>query len=123
MSEQARDAIIVNTHFAPHGWYLGSQFKLTGMTEHEGLPGRWLSEHEVRSTEELEKLKWASWENQRSFWPTKEALLHAINEAGFDLAFEQFDTLGHILGNSMSKETRQNHRGVFVGLRTKPGTL
>ena len=123
MGQQARDAIIINTHYAPRGWYFGSQFKLSKMTEQEGLPGRWLSEHKAQSTEELEKLKWASWDNQRSFWPTKEALLHAINEAGFDLAFEQFDTLGHILGNSMSKETKRNHRSVFIGIRTKSARL
>lgn len=118
MGEHARDAVIINTHYAPEGWRPKSVFKFSKMTEHEGLPGRWYDEPRVGDIEEREKHKWASWDNQRSFWPTKEGILHAINEAGFDLAFEQYDTLGHILGNGMSKEVRMNHRGVFVGIRS-----
>lgn len=64
-------------------------------------------------------MKWASWENRRSFWPIKEALLHALNEVGFDLAFEQYDTLGNILENGTHPETMRHHRGVFVGIRTR----
>lgn len=119
MGQQAQDAIIINTHYAPQGWRPKSVFKFSSMTEHEGLPGRWYEEPKTETDEQREKFKWASWDNHRSFWPTKEALLHAMNEAGFDLAFEQFDTFGNILHNGTSKETKLNHRGVFVGIRTR----
>jgi SAM-dependent methyltransferase len=121
MGKQARDAIIINTHFAPWDWYPKSAHKkaLSRLTENEGFPGRWVGEHRATSEAEKEKLKWASWDNQKSFWLTKEAILEAINEAGFDLVFEQFDVLGSILKNGTSQETLANNRGVFVGIRTR----
>jgi SAM-dependent methyltransferase len=122
MGSQARDAVIINTHYAPWDWYPGSVFQLSEITRHEGLPGRWYFEHDAKDDATREQLKWASWDNQRSFWPVKEALLQAISEAGFDLVFEQFDTLGDILSNGTSDETVRNHRGVFVGIRTSTTT-
>jgi len=118
MGKVARDAIIINTHYAPWDWYPVSAFQLSRIEEHEGLPGRWFFEHDAKDKSELEALKWASWGNRRSFWLVKEALLHAIGEADFDLVFEQFDTLGNILANGTSQETLANHRGVFVGIRS-----
>ena len=118
MGQQARDAIIVNTHFAPWDWYPTSEFQLSKIERHEDQPGRWFLEHDATNDTEREKLKWASWDNKRSFWPTKEALLESIREAGFDLVFEQFDVLGNILANGTSDATMRNHRGVFVGIRT-----
>ncbi|MGB1876436.1 MAG: hypothetical protein ACPHGY_05855, partial [Rhodospirillaceae bacterium] len=105
MGQQARDAVIINTHYAPRGWRPKSVFKLSGMTEREGLPGRWYEEPKTQTEEEREKHKWASWDNHRSFWLTKEGVLDVMNEAGFDLAFEQFDTFGNILHNSQTKDT------------------
>lgn len=118
MAQQARDAVIINTHFAPEGWRPKFNIKIARMTEHEGLPGRWFREPKADDMAEREKNKWASWDNPKSFWPTKEALLHAINTAGFDLAFEQYDTFGDILHNGTSKESRRSYRGVFVGIRS-----
>jgi SAM-dependent methyltransferase len=118
MGEQARDAVIVNTHYAPWDWYPTSAFQLSPIETHEGLPGRWFVEHNAQSDAEKEQLKWASWDNKSSFWPVKEALLQAIHEAGFDLVFEQTDTLGDILANGTAPETVRNHRGVFVGIRS-----
>jgi SAM-dependent methyltransferase len=118
MGQQARDAVIINTHYAPWDWHPRSAFQLSEMTQHEELPGRWFAEHDAHNVADLEQLKWASWENKRSFWPAKEALLHAINEAGFDLVFEQFDILGNILGNGTHDDTIRNHRGTFIGIRT-----
>lgn len=123
LGQQARDAVIINTHYAPWDWYPMSVFTLSAIEQHEGHPGRWYFEHDIatNNTEALEKLKWASWENQRSFWPVKEALLQDIAEAGFDLVLEQYDVLGDILSNGTTKETMENHRGIFVGIRTKKG--
>ena len=118
MGQVARDAIIINTHYAPWDWYPGSVFTLSEITKQEDLPGRWYFEHDAADRATLENLKWASWDNKRSFWPMKEALLQAIAEAGFDLVLEQYDTLGDILSNGTSDETMRNHRGVFVGIRT-----
>jgi hypothetical protein len=118
MGAQARDAVIINTHYAPWDWYPMSNFQLSNVEQHEDLPGRWFFEHDAKDEAEREKLKWASWDNGRSFWPAKEALLETIREAGFDLVFEQFDTLGNILSNGTDEETMRNHRGVFVGIRT-----
>ena len=118
MGEQAQDAVIVNTHYAPWDWYPGSEFTLSPIVQHEDLPGRWFAEHNAASDAEREALKWASWDNKQSFWPVKEALLEAIRQAGFDLVFEQFDVLGNILGNGTHEATIRNHRGVFVGIRT-----
>ncbi len=120
LGQQARDAVIINTHYAPWDWHPKTVFTLSPIEQHEGLPGRWYFEHDITgNTEALEKLKWASWENQRSFWPVKEALLQAIAEAGFNVVLEQYDVLGDILGNGTSDETISNHRSVFVGIRTK----
>jgi SAM-dependent methyltransferase len=119
MGQQARDAVIVNTHYAPWDWYPSSAFQLSAIERHEDLPGRWFFEHNAADETAKEQLKWASWDNRHSFWPVKEALLEAIRGAGFDLVFEQFDTLGDILGNGTDKETVRNHRGVFVGIRSE----
>jgi len=51
--------------------------------EHEGYRGRWVAEQN--------RNRWAAWRNERSFWLSKEALLAAIQAAGFGLAFEQHD--------------------------------
>lgn len=120
MGKQARDAIIINTHFAPHDWYPMTAFKdvMGPIEEHEGLPGRWYREHDGGTEQQLEEMKWASWTNQRSFWPTKEALLQMIQEAGFDLVFEQHDIVGPIFDILMNPENIKHHRGVYVGIRT-----
>jgi SAM-dependent methyltransferase len=120
MGRQARDAVIINTHFAPWGWFPTSAHRrrLSRITQNEGLPGRWVTEHRATTDDEREKHLWASWSNQKSFWLAKEAILEALNESGFDLVFEQYDVLGGILGNATNKETVANNRGVFVGIRT-----
>lgn len=120
MGRQARDAIIINTHYGQPDHHPETVFeKVLGPIEtHEGYPGRWYFEHNGGTVEQLEKMKWASWDNRQSFWPIKEGLLEAMREAGFDLAFEQYDTLGNILENGTSAETVRHHRGVFVGIRT-----
>ncbi|MCB4825591.1 hypothetical protein [Roseicella aerolata] len=120
MGRTARDAIIINTHYAP--WDMaGSKFTLSDIVEHEGLPGRWYFEHDLDPGQELDQLKWASWENRQSFWPVKEALLHYIREAGFNLVFEQYDQVGDAIFDGMTSQAyKENHRSVFVGVRTAP---
>jgi SAM-dependent methyltransferase len=71
-------------------------YNLSELTEHEGVPGRWFAEHELDAGSDkgqLNTLKWASWGNQRSFWPTKAGLVRTMRGAGFDLVTEAYDQL------------------------------
>jgi len=128
MGRACEKAIFIDTHFAPefddepavaiHG--------LSELTTHEGLPGRWYPEHELDAASdrsEMETLKWASWENRRSFWPTKGALIHAMQGAGFTTVIEDFD---QHLGGSVYQLSRdgwhaQNCRAMFVGVKGPDG--
>lgn len=125
MSKACRRAIFIDTHVAPEfdDEPVIEIHRLSELTTHEGLPGRWFGEHEldpVGGKAELEKLKWASWDNKRSFWPTKGALIHAMRQAGFSIVFEDFDQL---LDNSVQQLSPEgwfyrNARAMFVGVKT-----
>ena len=97
LGETAHYAIILNTHVALPSE--DSSGHLSEMTENEGVPGRWYREYDPNTTDRasLDQLSWASWGNYRSFWPTAPALFKALEDAGFDLLFEQADWLksGH----------------------------
>ncbi len=115
----AKDAIIVNTHFAPLG--AESRFGLGPLTEHEGLPGRWVDEHGDMDEALLDTLKWASWSNHRSFWMTREAHIPAISHAGFDIVLEQWDAAAsaeNLLAVTTSEDYRTFQRAVFIGVRS-----
>jgi hypothetical protein len=97
--------------------------RLSELTTHEGLPGRWYPEHDLdpgQSGEELERLKWASWENKRSFWPTRGGLLHAMRRAGFSIVVEDFDKVAGDEVRALSPEgwTYLHNRSMFVGIKT-----
>jgi len=120
MGRMARDSVIINTDFATEE--RSKTFNLSSMTEHEGLPGRWYDEHKIDDAVELERLKWASWTNKRSFWLTRPALLQSLRDADFNMVFELFDHLGaHILWNMTKGDYLAQSRGLFVGLRVPPG--
>lgn len=99
LAEATTRVLIVDTHFAPlaveAGSAVDSRLNLGEIVPHDapGGPyeGRWLSEFE--ETAPPEDFLWASYSNSRSFWLTKESLLRAITQAGFDLVFEQHDYL------------------------------
>jgi SAM-dependent methyltransferase len=120
LGKVANDAIIINTHFAP--WTEEERrFGLGSLTHHEGLPGRWFEDHGQVSETELDKIKWASWENQRSFWPVREGLVQAINDAGFDLILEQWDAASEgsqLFAVTTSDDYKSFLRSVFVGIRS-----
>lgn len=118
MSENVRDAVVINTHFAPE--HDTGEFDLSEMTENEGFPGRWYAEHDVDDKSILETYKWASWENKKSFWLTKPALIQAMMDAGFDIVSENFDFLGKAPLSSMSGGWySKNSRSTFVGIKVK----
>lgn len=116
MGQMARDAVIINTHFATER--PSEVFSLSEMTEHEGLPGRWFAEHDLEIGEELERLNWNSWANKRSFWLTRPALLQSLRDAEFNMVFELVDHLAdNILGEMTTGGYFTHSRGIFVGIR------
>jgi SAM-dependent methyltransferase len=124
LGECVRRVVIVNTHVAPVGTPPdGFPFALSDLTENEGLPGRWFAEHEADDETALERLRWASWSNRRSFWLTRDALAQAIRAAGFDLVLEQFDCHAadadpDLLASLRGGWSAVHSRAVLVGLRT-----
>lgn len=125
MSEACRKVIFIDTHFAPerddspaiprHG--------LGPMTKHLGMAGRWYIEHDLDPETEdivkLERLRWHSWKNQRSFWPTKAELLAAMRRAGFTTVLEDFDFMDGAIKMVMSDtgSYRLDSRSLFVGIK------
>lgn len=96
--------------------------KLSYMAEHEGLRGRWYSEFpSSRAFRDRENRRLASWDNRRSFWIQREYLLEAMQGAGFDLVFEQFDGLAPRIAHEMTEGRYRIHgRGTFIGIKTAP---
>jgi SAM-dependent methyltransferase len=120
LGDVARDCVVVNTHFAPLSEE--SRFGLGPMTEHEGMPGRWVEEHGELDEAVLDTLKWASWTNQRSFWMTREAHVQAISDAGFDVVLEQWDAVAdapELLATASGEDYRSFLRAVFIGVRSE----
>lgn len=123
LGEVARKAVVLQTHFAtlddPRAGDAG--WGLSEAAEHEGAPGRWYAEfHDEAAFAARERNRWASWDNRRSFWPTREYLFQFLYEAGFDLVFEQMDGYGPDVGATTSGSAhRRSNRGTFVGVRSK----
>lgn len=117
ISRCVRDILILHTHFATD--QDETMFGLSSMSSNEGFPGRWLHEHDIDDLAELDQKKWTSWNNKRSFWLTKAALIQSLKDSGFDMVYEQYDMLGSDIRVSMeSGYYHQQGRGMFVGLRT-----
>jgi len=113
-SASCRRAAIFNTHFAPHG--NTDHFKLSPECEHEGLRGRWYTESSDL-TGDRDASKWSSWNNNRSFWPSRGHLADAIHQAGFPLVFEQLDFLNDIPTAIAREYHAAHHRCMFVGAK------
>ena len=94
--------------------------KLSFLTEHEGLPGRWLPEFRTKHAFlDRENRRWAAWNNKQSFWIQREYLLQAMRDAGFDLVLEQFDGLGPNIAIEMTEGSyRASGRSTFIGIKT-----
>jgi hypothetical protein len=98
VSAATKRVIVVDTHFAPADeaalQRIDPRIAALGPIEAMktgGIPyhGRWFTEY--GANEAAEGMVWASYSNWRSFWLTKESLLRAIRDAGFDLVLEQHD--------------------------------
>jgi SAM-dependent methyltransferase len=125
MGRACRRAIFVDTHVAPEFDHEPAIeiYGLSPLTTHEGLPGRWYAEHDLNARadrKQLETMKWASWDNRRSFWPTKGGLVRSIREAGFDVVLEDFDQLLERPVQELSPdgERYRTSRAMFVGIKT-----
>jgi len=118
LSRVCRRVMFLETHVAHAGQVPANQtYRLSDVTENEGLRGRWLTEYDSVSKDMLERMKWASWTNHRSFWIQKEHLLQLIRDLGFDIVLEQYDCDADILGQATG--WRYMHSRVFlVGIRS-----
>jgi len=124
MADACRKLIFIDTHFAPEADDSPAVaiHRLSPLTEHEGLQGRWYPEHDLdaaRDQAELDTLKWASWENNRSFWPTKASMIEAMRSVGFDVVLEPFESLIGRPRWALSKGgwNRQNERWMLIGVK------
>ena len=115
MGRCCNKAVIINTHFAPET--PTESFKLSDIDSNEGLSGRWYLEHDG-TAEQRDNALWSSWENRKSFWLRRPDLLYALKEAGFNLIFEQFDSLAGDIRESMANgEYGSSVRSTFVAVK------
>lgn len=100
------------------------KFILSAPREHEGLAGRWFTEFPTkRSFANREAIRWASWDNRKSFWVQREHLLQAIHDVGFDLVMEEYDNLKpSIVESLLGGRYQANLRGTFIGIKTDKPT-
>lgn len=118
MADNAKDAIIINTHYAPVDGAPEIRIKLSPLALNEGAPGRWYGEHNLETVEEKEKLKWFAWDNKTSFWLLKSALLQILHDCGFSTVLEQYDFLGeNIFGSMNNGYYATDARAMFVAIR------
>lgn len=89
-------------------------YRLSKLTQNEGYRGRWYREwNEDEKKDTIEKLLWASYNNDKSFWLCKKDLTNALHDAGFTSVFEQFDYTGDIASKNYS---RYYNRSMFVAI-------
>ena len=132
ISKITKKVLIIQTHFATErpldpDFEESINWNLKDMTKENGVDGRWFWEYpENIPLETKESHNFAGWENAntsqgwvRSFWITREWILHSLKESGFDLVFEQFDNIGDNVHESMTKGYYYiSSRGTFIGIKT-----
>lgn len=119
-----RKVLVLQTHFSLTDEFnaLGlneTKFKLSPLQHNEGILGRWYHEFPEETNEtDKNRMRWSSWENHRSFWPTREYLFQCIYDAGFDLVMEEFDSYGPNIVQGLGKEYYSTMRGTFIGIKS-----
>jgi hypothetical protein len=115
VSKLTRRVLILQTHFATDT--VPERFpNLSELTTHEGVAGRWYSEHPEDATEEeMLSQAWSSIGNRRSFWVEKRHLLQTLIDVGFAPVFEQYDSLFNVVEDDY---IAQWGRSLFVAVRT-----
>jgi SAM-dependent methyltransferase len=89
--------------------------RLSPITTNEGYRGRWMKEWSKGiNKSRLEKLLWASYNNDQSFWLCKKDLTMAMHDVGFNSVFEQFDYTGDIMPHNY---THYMNRAMFVAVK------
>lgn len=115
VSEVTDRVLILDTHVAgarrPRYW----RKRLSRMTEHEGVQGRWYQDYTESATEKtVESALTASYGNPRSFWIEKMHLLQVLRDVGFSTIYEQFDCLANIVSNT---RLRVHDRVLLVAIK------
>ena len=119
VARNCKKALILWTHVTHAEESEGSKnYSLSPLCENEGLYGRWYSEHGEIPEGDLDQLKWASWENKKSFWVQKEHLLQLLKDIGFDLVFEQFDCMDDIVGDMTEGFYNKIDRVMLVAVKS-----
>lgn len=108
--------LVINTHLAEETVRPRFRGKLSALTRHEGMEGRWYEESSDDPSADDATLRRSAVGNRRSFWLTRASLFAALRAAGFDLLFEQMD--GHYDFIRGLAAGRRNQRGIFVAIRS-----
>ena len=123
-SSVCRRAIILHTHVAHRSETPSRVFHhLSELDQNEGMLGRWYTErgNEQLTPQQVDELKWHSWNNPKSFWVEKGDLLRALQEVGFDTVYEQFDWLGHTGVNEEAYADRD--RVMLIGIKSRQAPI
>jgi hypothetical protein len=121
LAEVTRRLLILQTHFSTEAELISTtKYKLSQVSENESLPGRWYTEFaDDEAFHNRENARWSSWGNRRSFWIQREYLLQTIQDVGFDLVMEQYDSLGPNIADAMLRGYyKTDSRGTFIGIKT-----
>jgi len=116
-----KDVLIVETHYAPadDASLAGIDPNISNLSPLEqvevegfGYQGRWFLEYDKGVDRESQL--WASYSNRSSFWLTRESLLLALINSGFDMVFEQQDYTARFYEHFYKKFMR----GTFIGIKS-----
>lgn len=140
VSQCTTKMLFLNTHFAPDRdirYNLGyinrfviapiqkrtkildyqKNFRLSAIEQNEGYSGRWYREWSKSAGKaKVEKMLWASYNNNRSFWLRKKDLTKVLHDVGFDSVFEQFDYTGDLAPDDY---TSRYNRTMFLAIKHK----
>ena len=93
------------------------------VTENGGCGDGGIRSYGDVTPEELNRMKWASWSNDRSFWVQKDYPLQLLSDLGFDLVLEQFDCDKDIVGQWTTTGWRKtNSRVLLAGIKSTAQT-
>ena len=113
-------ALVLWSHVAPsEPGPVSTHYNLSYLEENEGLHGRWYAEYDDVTRDKLDdQLRWASWNNRRSFWIQKSHLLELLRDLGFDLVLEQYDWLGDMVHEIEDGQHGKLGRVVLIAVKT-----
>jgi SAM-dependent methyltransferase len=123
VASRAGGILVLDTHVAPADDLamarLRTDLRHLGRIDvqfHDGVAyeGRWFQEFAPTISEcsRADQL-WASWQNERSFWLTEEALLRALLDAGYNLVMEQHD----LTARDYRLFSEEYPRAMYIALR------